>query len=142
MPFAIYTVTKNMKLNNKFAIGDKVFVVHSYGPNIVITEAEVQSFCAEVLGYGSDLNYIYGFNLPSNTGEEVANLTFLTENQCFTDEAAAIKQATKLVENLIEQYEDKIKTETANFEEFIKNLTEQKNKVNADNLFQNAKSSN
>jgi len=132
-PKTEFNCTPNMQLKNKYAVGDKVWAIFSIGPDIKIGQYTVRSLNAEIIGYDEPA-YIYGFNIAGDGSEEGVNLTFIKESLIFFDRTEAEKKTAQMVAELLAEYDKEEANMTKKFEESMRALREERNKVNNNNL--------
>ena len=104
------SMSPNMQFRNKFAIGDKIWVVFTNGPLLRVNEFEVKSFNAEIIGF-DEPGYIYGFTISADGHEASPTLTFIKESMCFRDRELAEKHAQTLIGDLMAEYDKEIEAE-------------------------------
>lgn len=90
------------KLENKFSVGDIVWVVFNLGPKMKVSRFKVAYFQSEKMGAGP-FEYNYGFFIGKDGhDDESVNLSFFGETSVFENTDAGKEAAVRKAESLVE----------------------------------------
>jgi hypothetical protein len=128
----IMQITPNAAITNKFAPGDRLFVVFNIGPDIKINQFKIEGMVAEFIT--DKPNYLYAYKTDGAGREGGVNLSWSREDMCFFDRKRAEKKAVQMVGDLLGEYKGEIEKVQAEFEKKMTSLKTEMGKINAKHL--------